>query len=141
MQHEPRGLSGTDLVLALIAPIILVVVALVAIERYHRVDQSSWRGIGFGMFATYEYVPGRSARIVATFDGQERGVDLPEELQGRLRRVLVAPGDRGAVTLAEDIRRQLGADAVVLQLLGHDVDSTGPRLRITLKELRKVEVP
>lgn len=134
-------LSNRDRALALIVPFALVVIALIAVERYHRVDQSPWQGIGFGMFASYEQLPNRTVRAYAVVRGERTQVQVPADLRSELDRVLVAPGDPQARALAEEIRVRIGAPSLILQILGHGVDSTGPGMEISLKELRRVDVP
>lgn len=48
------GWGPRDRVLVLLVPALLLVVAGVQVVRAHTVDQSSWSGAGFGMFATYD---------------------------------------------------------------------------------------
>lgn len=133
-------LGARDRMLALIVPAVLVLVVTLAVVRYHRVDQSSWQGIGFGMFATYEYTPARTARVVATVDGERTEVGVPGDMRDRLERVLVAPGDDDAVELARMLLDRHGASALELQILGHSVRSTDDGLEISFKELRSVTV-
>jgi len=134
-------LSGRDRVLAALMPLVLVVVALIAVERSHRVDQSPWQGIGFGMFASYEHLPGRTARATAALQGRRVEVGVPDDLRDDLDRVLVAPGDGNALALAAALRARSGADRLVLEVWGHDVDTAGPGLTISFERLRRVEVP
>lgn len=122
-------------------PVVLLLVAAVAIVRHHTVDQSPWQGVGFGMFSGYDYLPSRTARVWATIDGEQELVDVPAHLRDDLDRVLVAPGDPEAEDLADEIRSRLAADSVRLEILGHDVEDTPGGLRITLVPLRAVEVP
>lgn len=141
MADEDDRLSNRDRTLALIVPIFLVVVALIAVERYHRVDQSPWQGIGFGMFSSYEQLQNRTVRAYAEVEGVHTRVDVPDDLRSELARVLVAPGDPGTRMFAEELRSRVGASSLVLQVLGHHVDTAGPGVEITLKELRRVRVP
>lgn len=123
------------------APALLLVIAAVAIVRHHTVDQSPWQGVGFGMFSSYDYLPSRTARLTATVDGETTAIALPDDLRDELERVLVAPGDGHAEALAEEVRARTGADAVRLEILGHDVEDTSDGLRVTLAPVRTVEVP
>jgi ElaB/YqjD/DUF883 family membrane-anchored ribosome-binding protein len=122
-------------------PVVLLLVAAVAIARHHTVDQSPWQGVGFGMFSGYDYLPGRTARVWVTIDGEREPVEVPGDLRDDLERVLVAPGDPEAEDLADEIRSRLGAASVRLEILGHDVEDTERGLRITLVPLRTVRVP
>lgn len=141
MAARQARISSGDRALAWIAPALLLAIAAVAVVRHHTVDQSPWQGVGFGMFSSYDYLPSRTARITVTTDGDVGAVALPHDLRDELDRVLVAPGDGHAVSLAEEIRARTGADAVRLEILGHDVDDTEGGLRITLVPVRTVEVP
>ncbi|HAS10917.1 MAG TPA: hypothetical protein DCS55_10450 [Acidimicrobiaceae bacterium] len=127
--------------LAWVAPLLLVAIAAVAVVRNHTVDQSPWQGVGFGMFSSYDYLPSRTARLTATVDGETRPVALPGDLRDELERVLVAPGDGHAEALATEVMARAGAEAIRLEILGHDVDDTQDGLRITLVPVRTVEVP
>ncbi|MCO8126614.1 hypothetical protein NHL50_05295 [Acidimicrobiia bacterium EGI L10123] len=135
------GTSRRDRALAWVAPLLLLAIAAIAVVRHHTVDQSPWQGVGFGMFSSYDYLPSRTARLTATVDGETTAIALPNDLRDELERVLVAPGDDDAVALAEEIMDRSGADAVRLQVLGHDVDDTPDGLRITLVPIRTVDVP
>ncbi len=133
--------TGRDRALAWAAPLLLVAVAALAIARYHVVHQSSWQGFGFGMFATHEYEMSRTVRITALVDGVETTVDVPADLRRLESKVLVAPGDPEATALADALRADLGADRIVLEVWGHDVDEEGDALRIGFRMLRRVAVP
>ena len=122
-------------------PVVLLLVAAVAIVRHHTVDQSPWQGVGFGMFSGYDYLPSRTARVTATIDGHREPVELPTDLRDELERVLVAPGDPEAEELADEIRTRVGASSVRVVILRHEVEDTERGLRITLVPLRTVEVP
>ena len=134
-------MSRRDLTIAWIAPVVLLAIAAVAVVRHHTVQQSPWQGVGFGMFSSYDYLPSRTARITATIDGERSSIPLPDDLRDELERVLVAPGDSQAEALAEEILARTGADAVRLEILGHDVDDMPDGLRITLVPVRTVRKP
>mgnify|MGYP003135572986 CR=1 FL=1 len=135
------GTSRRDLALAWVAPLLLLAIAVIAVVRHHTVDQSPWQGVGFGMFSSYDYLPSRTARLTTTADGETTAIALPTDLRDELERVLVAPGDAHAEALAEEVMVRTGADAVRLEILGHDVEDTQDGLRITLVPVRTVEVP
>lgn len=62
-------------------PLLLVVVALVQILRAVTLDQSSFAGYGFGMFATYENELSRWTEVTATSaDGASFPVVPPSDL-------------------------------------------------------------
>jgi len=133
--------AGRDRWLALVAPILLLAVATVAVVRFHWVQQSSWQGAGFGMFATHDYVPSRALRATASIGGTDRAVPIPAGLGSRVERVLAAPGDAAMVSLAEDLRSWAGADGLVLEVVGHDVTLDHDAMVVTLRSVRRVEVP
>lgn len=133
-------MSRRDRLLVLAAPLILVLIAGLAVVRYHRVDQSSWQGIGFGMFSTYEYPPARTIRVTTVANGTPERVPVPDELARLGTRVLVAPGDPETERLAGEMLERTDADRIVVEVWGHDVDG-GDDLTIGFRILERVEVP
>lgn len=141
MAAKRARLSARDRVLAALLPVLLVLVAGLAVVRHRTVDQSPWQGVGFGMFSGYDYLPSRTARATATTEGQRTPVAIPPDLRDELERVLVAPGDPHAVDLAEELRARTGADVLELEILRHQVADTATGLRISLVPVRTVDVP
>lgn len=83
------------------APLVLVVVAVVQIVRVHTLDQSSWVGVGFGMFATYESEQTRFVQATLTLDdGAVVAVSVPDGEGDLVREVLEVPTDANAERLA-----------------------------------------
>jgi hypothetical protein len=135
------GLSRRDLVLALAAPTLLVLVALVQVQRVAQLDQSSWSGAGFGMFATIDGDNYRSVRgYVRTPEGLER-VPLPRELTRQGFEVRVVPTDRRARALARAWQSELGPDAppLVVEVWRLRFDPAEPSVQSEL--MRRVEIP
>ena len=141
MDDDGVRLSNRDRVLACIVPLVLVLVAGVAVVRYHQVHQSSWQGVGFGMFATYEYEPARTIRATGTFDGAERAVPIPHDLDRLASRVLAAPGDPETAQLARELRSSSGADRLVVEVWGNVVTGGERSLSIGFRRLEHVEAP
>lgn len=89
---------------ALVIPAVMVAVALFHAGRVVSVDQSSWQGAGFGMFATYDFDGTRAVVAVASVGEEEVQLSLemvPPDLQ-RLARV--APTDATLIRIAELLR-------------------------------------
>lgn len=134
------GLTGRDRMLVLAVPLMLVLIAALAIVRYHRVDQSPWHGIGFGMFSTYEYPLARSIRATSHLEGEAERVPVPQDLERLASRVRVAPGDPETEQLARALLERTGADRIVVEVWGHDVESDDG-LEIGFRVLERVAVP
>lgn len=81
-------------------PLLLVAVALVGIYRSAGLQQSSWQGASFGMFATYDNDSSRSVIVTVTEAGRRRRVRLPEDLRDDATRLRVVPTDAAARALA-----------------------------------------
>lgn len=126
--------------LVLAVPLVLVLIATLAIVRYHRVDQSPWQGIGFGMFSTYEYPAARTIRVTSHLEGEAERVPIPQDLERLSSRVRVAPGDPETEQLARVLLERTGAEQIVLEVWGHDVES-GDGLEIGFRVLERVVVP
>lgn len=137
---DDRRLSRRDRALASITPLVLVVVALVAIVRHQTVDQSPWQGVGFGMFSSYDYLPSRTLRVTITEAGRDERISLPAQLHDHAERARVAPGDGVTRQLARRILDEVGADTVRVQVLGHRVDRSNGELRVELVLVHEVVV-
>jgi hypothetical protein len=70
---------------ALVAPALLLALALAQIGGFAAFQLSPWKGGGFGMFATNDHGGLRRVRVVELAAEGERPVAVPEELE-RLRR-------------------------------------------------------
>lgn len=119
-----------DLVLALVAPVLLVCVALVQVYRVNTVDQSSWSGAGFGMFATIDNETYRLVRGYVVEPAGERRVPLPDALTRQAFELRVVPTQGRARSLAERWRAhaQTGDQAFAVEVWTLDFDSNAPSL-------------
>lgn len=82
---------------------VLVAVALTQMVRAHQIDQSPWKGGGFGMFATVDAPGARILRCrVLTATGEE-AADLPDRLARRAAITRVAPSEANLRILAEEL--------------------------------------
>ena len=88
-------------------PALLVAIAALGVYRSATLDQSSWQGASFGMFATYDNRSSRAV-IVHVADGTERRqLAIPTELEDDAERLRVVPTDGGAVDLAREVAAAL----------------------------------
>jgi hypothetical protein len=87
MRRLPGGIEGR----ALIAPALLVALALAQITGWLAFSLSPWKGGGFGMFATNDHGSFRSVRVVERGATGERPVSVPESLERLLRHVREVP--------------------------------------------------
>lgn len=120
---------------------LVVAVAAIAILRYNTLDQSSWQGVGFGMFATHEYDLSRVVQAVAVVDGVSGEVPLPAGSDQLRERALVTPGGDALRQIAERILAETGATSVTVTVSGHDVEPGSGGLAVGLRRLRSVTVP
>lgn len=119
-------------------PIVVAVCALVSIIRYHTVQQSSWRGGSYGMFATYEAAQARTV-IALVADGEPMLIPIPDDLRTLADRAEVVPGGHAPVELADALAERTDAP-VRVEVRGHDVrGDTSEGLRIGIKILRVVQ--
>lgn len=81
---------------------VLILVALAQIWRAHTLDQSPWKGGGFGMFATGDTPFHRFLKCrVQTADGEVAAVDAPDHVKRLLTETRVAPTEENLRMLAE----------------------------------------
>jgi hypothetical protein len=121
--------SRRDRALALAMPLLLVVVAVAHQVRVRALDQSSWHGSGFGMFATYDSEQTRTVRAWLEPSGQPVPVpDTDTVLLARIvptdsnaRAVARHLADRGAVRPGERVR---------VEVRGVDVDDVDGDLTV-----------
>lgn len=125
----------------LIVPLIATVFAGVAVVRYHALDQSTWRGASFGMFASYEYEQGRYLRALVVDDDGTHQVAVPPDLDELRRRAITVPGGPAPREMARALRVRTGADQVVVEIRGHDVEISDTDIEVGIKVLRRVRVP
>lgn len=135
----PRGVG--DRVRALALPALLVAIATLGVVRHIAVEQSSWQGATFGMFATYDNRTSRTIVITLTEPEGERRVAVPPELRDDARRLGVVPTEAGARALA---RRVLAladdATAVSIEVWRLDLDDDEAGLRIGTDVITSVRV-
>lgn len=82
--------------------LLLVLVAGVQIFRAHAYAQSSWKGGGFGMFATADSPQARFLRCaIVGEDGKEYRVALPRRLQDATLKARIVPTEGNVRDLAE----------------------------------------
>lgn len=127
--------------LVLVVPLLLVGVALLAVVRYHDQRQSSWQGVGFGMFATYDNRVSRFTRVDITVDGTTTRVDARTGFDELVDRSEVVPLGPAPTELARRVLERTQADSVVVEIWGIAVDPSDAGLGITIEPIRRVEVP
>ena len=137
-ERRPEGAlprSGADRARALAIPALLAAIALFGVFRSITLDQSSWQGASFGMFATYDNRSSRTVRVTVQ-DGTDRHLaSLPAELHDDATRLLVVPTDGAARDLAEEALRLIdprAAATVVVEVRRVRVrdDDAGLSLRV-----------
>jgi hypothetical protein len=118
-----------DLALVAVVPVVLAVVAVVQIVRVDTLEQSSWHGSGFGMFATFENASHRLVRVT-TADGERLRAADPDLVQ----RARVVPDDRAL----RDVGRSAAREAELptgtelrIEVWGIDLDDSDGRLVLT----------
>jgi hypothetical protein len=89
---------------ALVAPALLVALALAQIGAWRGIGLSPWKGGGFGMFATNDHGAFRSVRVVELAAGAERPVALPGTLDRLRRHAREVPHEANLRRLAEALR-------------------------------------
>ena len=125
------ALSRRDLVLALVTPALVVAVAALQLYRADTLDQSSWSGAGFGMFATYESEITRFTRVHAVTDDGETQIPVPPEAGRAFVEATVVPTDGYLEALADEVIATLDdpeVDAVRVELWGIDFDREAGRM-------------
>lgn len=129
--------DGADRRRALVAPALLVVVAAIGTARTVTLHQSSWHGVSFGMFATYDNVASRTVRI--TVDGA--AVAVPPGLADDAGRLEVVPTGAGARRLAEAVlaRAGRGTRSVAVEVRRIHLRTAGGDLRLTTSALARGE--
>jgi hypothetical protein len=119
----PLPRRRSDRLRALAPVLLLLVIAVVGVRNHIVRDQSSWQGVTFGMFATYENNVSREVVVtVDRGDGPER-VSLPDSLDDDVRRLEVVPTDGAAASLARSVLDLLDGPA--------DVDVTVRKIVLT----------
>lgn len=119
-------------------PVLLAAIAVVGVLRVAALDQSSWQGASFGMFATYDNTISRSLAVTVTGPDGTARVLLPADLRDDARRLKVVPTEAGADRLAAQVLARI-ADAeaveVVVQRLSIEQPPADDGLRISVEEI------
>lgn len=120
---------------------LLVAIAAVGVVRSITLDQSSWQGASFGMFATYESSRSRVVQVRVHGAGGEVVVQLPEDLADDGERLEVVPTDGAAQRLAAAVLHRLppaGGQRVLVEVWGlRVIRDEDDRLRATRHRLAK----
>jgi len=90
---------------ALVAPLLLVTLALAQLAGSAAFRLSPWKGGGFGMFSTNDQGGLRSVRVLELSAGGERRVALPQALERLQSHVREAPQRSNLERLAAELRR------------------------------------
>lgn len=138
----PGRRCGADRWRALALPALLMLVATVGVARSVTLDQSSWQGASFGMFATYDNSTSRAIRTTVHGPDGARRVVLPDDLAAHAERVKVVPTDGAARGLAEEALRRVdagGGSRVVVEVWRLVLDDDGGGLRAGAERLARGE--
>jgi len=76
---------------AWIAPTVLCVVAIFCLIRVVAMDQSPWKGGGFGMFSTLDKPQSRFVRVYLISGQDEIPVEIPESINKFVKKMQAAP--------------------------------------------------
>ena len=90
---------------ALVAPLLLLALALAQIAGFAGFGLSPWKGGGFGMFSTNDHGGFRSVRVIELAASGERRVALPPALERMQRDAREAPYPANLERLAAELRR------------------------------------
>jgi len=132
--------ASADRLRALAMPAVLVAIASLGVYRSATLDQSSWQGASFGMFATYDNRTSRTVAVTLVEADGARRVTLPEALRDDATRLTVVPTDGAAETLAREVlARADDATAVVVEVQRLKLDADDG-LRITTVPIASGEV-
>jgi hypothetical protein len=117
---------------------LLVAIATLGVYRSATLHQSSWQGVSFGMFATYDNPASRIVRV--TIDGDDRPyrAALPESLQDDATRLSVVPTERAAERLARSVLPLVvddGATRVTVEVWRIDLRDRDGHLKLRLEPM------
>ena len=90
----------------LVAPVLLVVVASVQWWRVAQLDQTTWRGVGFGMFASFDDEANRRVRVEVELDGRRLPAGVPAERRRAADRLRTVPSTAATRRLAESLAQE-----------------------------------
>lgn len=108
-----------DRLRALAAPVLLAAIASLGVARAVTLDQSSWQGASFGMFATYDNDVSRIVRVYVEGPGGSVRSILPASLKDDATRLRVTPTESAAAALARQtlaVVRHDGATDVLVEV-------------------------
>lgn len=128
-----------DRLLALAMPGLLLLIGVVHQVRVRTLDQSSWHGTGFGMFATYDSAQTRAVRAW-TMPGRE---PLAVDESTVVEEARIVPTEANARAAAQRIAADAGLPAgsrVLIEIRGVEVERSGSTLFVTTVSLAEVEV-
>lgn len=123
-------------------PALLVLVATIGVVRSVVLDQSSWQGVSFGMFATYDNLASRTVRV--TVDGPDGAfrARLPSGLDDDAVHLKVVPTDAAARRLAAATLEEVAGGRggrVVVEVWRIRLDDHDGRLRLGTERLARGE--
>lgn len=111
-------------------------IATLGVVRSATLQQSSWQGASFGMFATYDNRASRTVVVQVAESGTQRRVRLPSDLEDDATRLTVVPTDDAARRLAEEVLDLVpGADEVEVDVWRLQVRTTKGALLVTTSGL------
>lgn len=103
MKRLPPGIEGR----ALIAPALLIALALAQIGGWLVFDLSPWKGGGFGMFSSNDHGAFRQVHVFEQSESGERRVAVPSELDRLRRHVREIPREANLRRLGLALRREV----------------------------------
>jgi hypothetical protein len=103
MKRLPPGVEGR----ALIAPLLLLALALAQIGGWLAFDLSPWKGGGFGMFSSNDHGAFRQVRVFEQGEAGERRVAVPSELDRLRRHVREIPREANLRQFGLALRREV----------------------------------
>lgn len=134
---SPLPLRWPDRIRAIAAPILLVGVAVLGVHRTMTLEQSSWQGASFGMFATYDNRASRIVRLTVDTGSGPRRALIPEDLQDDALRLRVVPTEDAAQRLARATLRRVaqGPATVDVEVWRIQLEAQDGTLRLRLEPL------
>ena len=134
----PVGWTGRDCALVAVIPSLVLGVGIAHHVRVRTVDQSSWNGTGFGMFATFDSF---QTRKVVAWTGD--GTPLVVESTAAERWARILPTDEHVEHAALDIARAnhiAAGETLHVEVRAIDVDLDDESVQVTVKRLVSVDV-
>jgi hypothetical protein len=134
----PAGWTARDCALVAVVPSLVVAIGIAHHVRVRTVDQSSWNGTGFGMFATFDSF---QTRKVVAWTGD--GTPLVVESTAAERWARIVPTDEHAEHAALDIARAnhvAAGETLHVEVRSIDVHLDHEGVQVTVNRLVSVEV-